>query len=342
MAELIPLRAYSAGVNSPAPRYRVFQFKAKFRDAGYDLIARHTPFGGYPPRARALRPLWGGASLLWRAAQMIETHRRGINFFQRELISTMATVEWMAGGPRVFDVDDAIWLLARGRGTDTIAAHADLVICGNSFLADHYRGVSQNVIIVPTAVDTSSYPETVRQTRDTLVIGWSGTSGGFKYLEGIQDALMSVLQALPAARLRILADRAPVLPRVPVDRLEFIKWTPQREASVISGFDVGIMPLSNTEWERGKCSFKMLQYMAARVPVVVSPIGMNQEVLSMGTVGLSASTEAEWVDAVIGVLTDRDAGLRMGRAGRAVVERFFSREVVGRQLVSALDGIRPA
>ena len=272
---------------------------------------------------------------------MLESRRSGINLFQRELISTLATVEWMSGHPRVFDVDDAVWLSSRRRQTDAIAAQCELVICGNAFLAEHYGALSRNVVIVPTAVDISCYPTLSRGVREECVIGWSGTSGGFKYLLMIQNALATVLRVIPNARVRVMADRAPDLPLLPADRVDFVRWSPEREAPTIAGFDIGIMPLENTEWERGKCSYKMLQYMAAQVPVVVSPVGMNVEVLSEGPVGVAATTEREWVDALIGLIADRAAAEGMGRAGRVVIERRYSKELVGRAVISALDTIRP-
>jgi glycosyltransferase involved in cell wall biosynthesis len=272
---------------------------------------------------------------------MLESHRSGINLFQRELISTLATVEWMSGHPRVFDVDDAVWLSARRSQTDAIAARSDLVICGNAFLGEHYRTVSRNVVIVPTAVDVACYPILKREKRPECVIGWSGTSAGFKYLLMIQDALRAVLHAIPKARVRVMSDRAPVLSLLPADRVDFVKWTPAREASTISGFDIGIMPLADGDWERGKCSYKMLQYMAARVPVVVSPVGMNIEVLAAGPVGLAATTEREWIDALLGLVADPTAAESMGLAGRAVVEQRYSKELIGRAVISALETIRP-
>lgn len=309
------------------------------RAAGYALHARNSPFGGYPPRLRAARPLWAAASLMWRTAQVLESRRPGITFLQRELLSTFATVEWMSGRPRIFDVDDAIWLNGRGARTDAIAARADVVICGNDYLAEHYRRLCTDVVVLPTAVDEASYPLSPRRAGGGCVIGWSGTSGGFKYINQIESALATVLNLRPAASLRVMADRPPALPLLPPQRVEYIAWSPASENREIAAFDIGIMPLADTAWERGKCSYKMLQYMAAEVPVVVSPVGMNVDVLSSGPLGFGARTTDEWVDALITLIDAPSRRAAMGAAGREVVRSRFSTAIVGPALIAVLDRV---
>ena len=336
---MIPIRAFTAGLTVPGPRYRIFQFASMLRDAGYALHWRNSPFGGYPPRLRAARPLWAAASLLWRTAQVVESRRAGITFFQRELLSTFATVEWISGRPRIFDVDDAIWLNGQGAKTDAVAARADVIICGNEFLADHYQRLCGDVVILPTAVDIAAYPSSPRVAGEVCNIGWSGTSGGFKYINQIESALATVLELRPAARVRVMADRRPSLPLLAPDRLDYVKWSPDGENREIAAFDIGIMPLADTEWERGKCSYKMLQYMAAGVPVVVSPVGMNVDVLSSGALGLGPRTTDEWVDALLTLIDAPALRAGMGAAGREVARARFSKEVVGRGLIAVLDRV---
>jgi glycosyltransferase involved in cell wall biosynthesis len=336
---VIPIRAFTTGLTVPAPRYRVFQFESMFEAAGYELRARNSPFGGYPPRERSLRPLWAAGSLLWRTAQVLESRRRGINLFQRELISTFATVEWMSGRPRIFDVDDAIWLNGHGAKTDAIAARADVIICGNEFLAQHYRRLCQEVIILPTAVDVAAYPSHRRAADETCVIGWSGTSGGFKYIRQVEAALAAVMRMRPATRVRVMSDMPPSLPLLPPDRVDYVRWSADREAGEIATFDIGIMPLADTAWERGKCSYKMLQYMAAGLPVVVSPVGMNVDVLSAGPLGIGARTADEWVDALLALIDAPERRALMGAAGRSVIQARYSKEVVGRGLIAVLDRV---
>ncbi len=117
---------------------------------------------------------------------------------------------------------------------------------------------------------------------------------------------------------------------------EFVPWSPETEASVPSSFDVGLMPLRDTDWSRGKCALKMLQYMACAVPAVVSPVGMNAQVLQMADVGLPASNEDQWVEALLSLYADRDRARRLGQRGRQLAEQVFSVEVIAPQLADLI------
>ena len=124
----------------------------------------------------------------------------------------------------------------------------------------------------------------------------------------------------------VVSDSAPTFQEIPTYFIEFLHWSPDIEVQSIQGMDIGIMPIEDSVWERGKCSYKMLLYMACGIPVVVSPIGMNAEVLARGEVGLGPRSESEWVDALSGLLRDSEAREAMGRVGRQVVERHYSLE----------------
>ena len=144
------------------------------------------------------------------------------------------------------------------------------------------------------------------------------------------------MAAAPDARLVVSAEAMVDLPGVPADRVDFVAWSPDTEADVLRRFDVGIMPLPDTDWTRGKCAFKMLQYMACGVPAVVSPVGMSAQVLDMADVGLAASSEDEWVEALLTLHRDRDLAQTLGRAGRALAEKSFSVPVISRQLAAIM------
>jgi glycosyltransferase involved in cell wall biosynthesis len=135
---------------------------------------------------------------------------------------------------------------------------------------------------------------------------------------------MRVMQHHSRTKLLIVADRPPQFKLLPASRVEFQRWTPPTELAAIARMSVGLMPLADNAWCNGKCSYKMLCYMAAGLPVVVTAAGMNREVLAMGEVGMSAACEREWVDALTALLDDEDLRQRMGAAGRAVVEERFS------------------
>ena len=115
---------------------------------------------------------------------------------------------------------------------------------------------------------------------------------------------------------------------------------PGDEAPVVAGFDVGLMPLPDSDWARGKCAFKMLQYLACGIPAVVSPVGMNAQVLAMGDVGLAASSEDEWVEALVTLARDPGRAVALGRGGRQLAAASFSVPVISRQLAAVMTAYR--
>jgi glycosyltransferase involved in cell wall biosynthesis len=237
------------------------------------------------------------------------------------------------------DVDDAIFLGARGASAGVIAKRAQVIICGNQFLADYFSAFGA-VSILPTAVDTDEFRPgqalQEEQQQEKQVIGWSGSSSGFEYLRLIEPALANVLRKFRHARFRVVADKPPKFLTLDPARVEFERWTPERQVRSLQEFTVGIMPLSDSPWARGKCSFKMLTYMAVGVPVLVSPVGMNVEVLAHGQSGLSARSIDDWVDSLTVMLSDSQLRRRMGVVGRGVVERHYSKRVLAPRFVDVL------
>jgi glycosyltransferase involved in cell wall biosynthesis len=156
----------------------------------------------------------------------------------------------------------------------------------------------------------------------------------------VAPAIGRFLAEAPEARLVVVADAFVTLPGIPDDRVDLVRWSPENEATVIQDFDVGLMPLGGGDWAKGKCAFKMLQYLSCAVPAVVSPVGMNAEVLAMADVGLAATTEDEWVEALLTLYRDRDRARALGRAGRDLAERVFSVPVIARQLAATMRRFR--
>lgn len=267
--------------------------------------------------------------------RVADVRKADVCFLQRELISTLVTFEPLIRPPFVFDVDDAIFLGPRGRWTDGIARRARITICGNGFLAEHYERLGP-VAVLPTAVDTDRFAPAASPPSGSPVIGWSGSSSGFAYLYRIEQALRQVLARHPGATLRIVADRPPQFTSLPLAQVKFDPWSPATEAAAVQGFSIGLMPLEDSPWARGKCSFKMLTYMAAGVPVVVSPVGMNAEVLALGGCGHGPRTEAEWVDAIDDLLRHPERAAAMGATGRRLAEQHYSLHVVAPRLGALL------
>lgn len=323
---MLKVAAFTGGINVPSARFRIRQYIQPLSSEGIDVTEFTAPLGMYPPHNLYLRPLWGVATLANRFPGIIRGYRYDLTFLQREMLSTFTTLESLTKQPRVLDVDDAIWLHRDGKFAEKLARSCQAIICGNSFLAEHFRQWNDNVIIIPTAVDTDKYIPSV--SVEAPVIGWSGTSGGFKYLYAIEPALNIVLEKNPETKLRIVSNMKPLFKEIPDSRLEFIQWTPENEVAAIQGMTIGIMPLEDSLWERGKCSFKMLTYMACGVPVVVSPVGMNTEVLSYSNIGFGVKTIDEWIDALLILLANAEQRKKMGDSGRQVILNKYSVNIV--------------
>ncbi len=307
------------------------------QDAGWEVHTLPARIDAYPPPQKWRRPGWGIAAVADAIARVRRTNAAAgsVAFVQRNLVSTLMTAEPLLRRPFVFDIDDAIFLGTRGYTVDRIARRAALIICGNRFLADHFQAFG-DVRLLPTAVDPDIF--VLRsQSPSRPVLGWSGSSSGMRYLYGIEPALVEMAQRYCDLKLVVVSNEPPTFRRFPADRLTYVPWHPGIEASVLHEFSVGLMPLEDSPWERGKCSFKMLTYMSSGVPVVVSPVGMNAEVLALGRCGLGARSHDEWVDAMTLLLDEPGAADAMGLVGRSIVEKHFARASVGACLDSLLS-----
>lgn len=323
------------GRNIPSTRFRWSQYADDLACEGFIVSEFASHFGAYPPASRGKRPFWLTASIAEGLVRTLNSSRFSLRFLQRNLISTLCTWEPLLRKPFVFDVDDAIFLGPRGNNANRIANSASIIICGNDFLANHFEKFGV-VTVLPTAVDTARYSLRSNQWPDKRIVGWSGSSSGLKYLYKIESALLSLLEKHPDVVLKIVSDKAPMFKIIPPERLIYEQWSPQREVAALQEFSVGIMPLEDDLWARGKCSFKMLTYMAVGIPVVVSPVGMNADVLGQAACGFGPRSEEEWVDAISCLLIDSSLAEKMGSAGRQLIEARYAKNIVGPKLACIL------
>ena len=337
---MIRVIAYTGGHNAPSRVPRVQQYITPLKALGVDMLECPSRVGLYPPRELWRRPFWGLQNLAERLPDVLRSRRYDLSFFQREMLSTMVTWEPFAKRPRVFDVDDAIWINRGGRFARRLAKLCDHVICGNCFLAEEFSKWNPRVSILPTPVDTLKfYPCPVSSDPERTIIGWMGLSSGFKFLYGIEPALRQVLRLHPGATLRIISNEPPRFQELPQGQVEFIRWTREEQVRLIQEMTIGIMPLDNSIESQGKCSFKMLLYMACGLPVVVSPIGMNAEVLRKGEVGFGASSLEEWVSALDDLIRDAEKRLGMGKIARKIIKDHYSVDILAPQLAATLHAV---
>jgi glycosyltransferase involved in cell wall biosynthesis len=257
----------------------------------------------------------------------------------------------LGGSPYVVDLDDA-WHLRYQRNPsfpvrmllsnkiDRVMRRSAAVIAGNKYLAERAKqSGAQKVRIVPTAVDLARYARAgteVRGSGDPFVIGWIGTPITAGYLTQIRDVLQT-LAGQRSIRLHIIGASAPTgFESLPV---QTVSWSESTEISEIAKCDVGIMPLDNDPWAYGKCAYKLLQFMAARKPVVASAVGANVEVVHHGINGLLANSGAEWLSALDALAADAGLRERMGDAARRTVELRYSVERIAPEIASTLRAV---
>ncbi len=337
---MIKVNAYTGGVNVPGSRYRVRQLISELTLHGVDVNEIISQAGIYPPIELYKRPLWGVSNLLENAFKCINQPDADVSFIQREMFTMHKTFETFLKGPRVLDVDDAIFLYRGGDFIRKISIGMQKVICGNNYLANHFSKWNSSVDVIPTAVNVKSYDLAIGQkNKRKCVIVWSGSSSGFKFLYSIESALKVVLERYPEAVLRIVSNVEPNFTKLKLTQFEFVKWTPEIEFSSIKNCDIGIMPIHDDDWSRGKCSFKMLCYMASQIPVVVSPHGMNKEVLALGDIGYGPKSDDDWIDALGSLIMNEDLRTSFGARGHQIVKSNFDIPVIASKVAKALKSV---
>lgn len=232
--------------------------------------------------------------------------------------------------PYVYDFDDAFYLRYRrgalaglqpflGRKFDSVMSGAAAVTAGNRTLAAYARRFNANTVDLPTVVDTDRYKVRGTGARGPFTVGWIGSPSTAAYLADLVVPLARLGEDGPV-RLVIVGGKAPAIPGVEVIE---VPWSEQEEVSLICTFDVGVMPLPDDDWARGKCALKVIQYMACGVPVVASRVGANLDVVTQEC-GYLVQGDQEWVSALKSLRDREEARRRMGREGRARVERYYS------------------
>lgn len=325
------LAALTQGANIPSARFRIRQLLPTLRAQGLnvsELVARPA---AYPPPGLLARLAWAPQALADATRRVLRANAFDAVIVQRELISTLPTVEGLIRRPLIADVDDAIWLHRGGHAAHHLARLASQFVVGNRYLAEHFGRYGKPVSVIPTAVDVQRFHPAPRSASSPRVIGWSGTSGGYRYFEPLQDALAALLRRHPDWRLRFISDQPPALERLPAAQVEYRAWSPDTEAALAADMDIGLMPLDDSPWSLGKCSYKMLLYMACGVPVVVSDLGMNRDILGMREVGLGVRSPDEWTQALDALMRDEACRQRMGREGRELAVERFSLAVAAEQ-----------
>jgi glycosyltransferase involved in cell wall biosynthesis len=208
--------------------------------------------------------------------------------------------------------------------SEEIVARCYGVIAGNQFIADHYLKQADRVWVVPTSIDTERWRPSESRPATRWTIGWTGSRSNLKYLYLIEEPLADFLASHSESKLLVVCDEKPVFKKIRASRWQFELWSPENEVELVQQMNVGLMPLPDTEWARGKCSLKMILYMAVGIPVIVSPVGHNKEVMQWDRIGLPANSANDWHEALLALFNDKELSAGLGSAGREVVMERYS------------------
>ncbi|MBM3996345.1 MAG: glycosyltransferase family 4 protein [Planctomycetes bacterium] len=299
-------------------RYRAAAFRPHFEAIGHEF---------------AVRPWWS-PSFLWQMVPGLSCDIDAL-IVQRKLLSSWQLnhlrrrVRWL-----IYDFDDSVFLRSsyNPRGTHCptrfaqfrqIVQAADIVTAGNAFLRDQACAVTDpaKVHLIPTCVDANRYSLADHfRNRANVKLAWIGSSSTIRGLERIGDILDCVGLSVPKTSLKVICDRAISLQRLPI---EFCRWSESTEIADLIDADIGVSWLPDDAWSEGKCGLKILQYMAAGLPVIANPVGMHKVLVKHGETGFLVKTVDEWIAAVRRLTSEPALRRQLGIAGRHVVERYF-------------------
>ncbi len=312
-------------------RYRVLQYLPALDENGIDheIIALSFELRN---RARLHSKIWSA----------------DVVFIQKKLF-TFLELLWVyqAAKRLIYDFDDAVMFKSEPasimqqvrqmkRFANTIK-RSGLVLAGNRYLKEQAQVYNKNIKVLPTVLDMTRYvvrPEGLKSNQ-CVTLGWIGSKGTLRYLQAISPALERLGQRWPGLKLKIVADDF-----FDLQHVEVIKkiWRSEEEIVDLHSFDIGLMPLADDVWTRGKCGFKLLQCMAVGLPVVCSPVGVNAEVVSDGREGFQANSHEEWVDKLGALIADSSLRQTMGRHARELVLEAYSLAANAPLFISYLKG----
>ena len=311
-------------IKDPATRYRVHPIVQRLRARGDIVIVFYEP--GFVSQLR----------LIFMAATS------DLLFIQRKLMNSV--IVWILGrfsSHIVFDYDDAIFVKSTGQVSSTRSARykaivraSQLVLAGNKYLSQAAAAEGAQVANVPTSVDLRRYVNVKKY--EELMLVWIGSSSTARYLEQEKEMLSALARRIPSVKLRVVGDFQFNVSGLDV---ECVTWSEATESQMLASSHIGIAPMWDDPWSRGKCSLKVIQYMAAGLPVVTSKVGSNESVVIDGVTGFLVETLEDWCAAIEKLGASANLRFEMGSAGRKVVEKRYNQETTAAMVVSLLDDV---
>lgn len=338
-------------------RLRSLQYLAHLNDQGFDITQQCLFDDTY------LEKLYAGegrsylsiaAAYLRRFFTLTTISKYDLVWIEKEIFPYFPSIFEHAlrivGKHYVVDYDDAIFhnynlskkAIVRkilGHKIDTVMRLADCVFVGNQYLRDYAEQAgAKEIFVVPTVVDAHRYKMRSSKAKDQLTIGWIGSPSTQQYLIDMKDILREVCLEHNAQLLVVGATSAVAEAIQDVD-VEIAAWTEKSEAALIQRMDIGIMPLKDGPWERGKCGYKLIQYMACCVPVLASPVGVNEDIVRDNRCGILATSQDEWSSALELLLSQQTTRVELGLAGRRAVEKTYSLDIQAKRIETIFQNL---
>jgi glycosyltransferase involved in cell wall biosynthesis len=251
--------------------------------------------------------------------------------------------------PIIYDFDDAIWMQPERKisamqrmiksysKVGKICRWSHTTVVGNEYLADFARRYAGHVVVIPTVVDTGHrfVPAVTTEIKSQPVIGWTGSHTTLAYLESLEPVLKA-LQDKFDFELLVMANKPPQLPTM---KFNYVPWSEESEVEALQKIDIGIMPLPDDEWTKGKCGFKAIQYMALAKPAVASAVGVNKDIITDGVNGFLAETPEEWEEKLTWLLEHPEETKSMGIAARIRIDERYSLRKAGAAWLDVLASV---
>ncbi|MFB6257759.1 MAG: glycosyltransferase family 4 protein [Flavobacteriales bacterium] len=341
---------------APNQRFRFEQYFPFLEEQGYDpelsyLIDEETDRKLYSKGKLGAKLRFVIDSYIKRKKDLERIEDHDIVFVSREALMIRSTMfeKGVARSPTpmVLDIDDAVWLpnvsgnnarfgWVKGAGKlHKSFRYADLIIAGNRYLASYAGQYNANVRVIPTTIDTSYHRPLDIQRDERICIGWTGSPTTVPHFELALPYLEKIKELFgDRIRFKLIGDGDYYNENL---GLQGQAWKKKSEVEDLADIDIGIMPLPDTEWAKGKCALKALQYMAMEVPPVVSPVGVNPEVVEDGVNGYTPNTGTEWVEALDRLIRDEELRRSLGVAARRTVEERYSVEANKQDYLQVLE-----
>ena len=345
MAKILFIAAHRPD-RSPSQRYRFEQYFNFLQENGYQcelsfILSESDDKAFYSTGSIFQKFFITLKSFKIRIKDVRRSNQFDIIFIQREAFMTGSVFFEKqfskSKAKTIFDFDDSIWLLDTSKAnkiwqwmksakkTRKIIAVSDLIFAGNNYLADYANQFNENVKIIPTTINTNLFQrKSEYKDNQKICIGWSGSLTTIKHFENAIPFLVKIKQKYPdKVFFKVMGDQTYQNEELDI---KGIPWSSATEVEILSSFDIGIMPLPDDQWVKGKCGLKGLSYMALEVPTIMSAVGVNPGIIDEGVNGFLANTEEEWVNKISLLIESFELRKKIGKNARKTVEKKYSTE----------------